>query len=61
MVPEETWGAAAEQFQKQQGHQVILCNKCVDLGLTTPPQHIVVEDGESLCLEHREAKRHMHS
>lgn len=53
MVPETNWAGAAKQFANQQGRQSFLCARCVlDLGMTTPPEMIVLHEGESLCLDH---------
>jgi hypothetical protein len=53
MVPSPNWGDVAEGFGASQARQAVLCARCVFLlGDTTPPQYIVILDGESFCLDH---------
>lgn len=53
MVPDTDWGGVAQGFSRSQGRQTILCAQCVFLmGDVTPPPHVVIYGGQSLCLDH---------
>jgi hypothetical protein len=56
--PSTNWGQAAKEFSEHVGAQKLLCVYCVTTdGSDTPPTHVLVYQGQSVCLIH--FKKHL--
>lgn len=53
MVPNLRWSEAVKQFDQVVGGQQFLCVRCILMdGNTTPPDQILINNGQTICLEH---------